>query len=80
MEYKQFYKWCTERTFDGHWGMQEAVICIDIIEKMKKTSILKRKSRWKEFQPVANEIVEKTNKKIEEVLCVNKGGLNQNEL
>lgn len=67
MKYKEFFNWCTERTFDGCWGMQEAVICLDIIEKMKHTSIFKRKTKWLEFEPVANEIVTNTNEIIERI-------------
>ena len=68
MEYKEFTDWCNQRACDGCWGLQEAVICLDIIEKVQKTSIFKRKNKWKEVEPVANEIVTKTNEKIKEVL------------
>lgn len=71
MEYKEFIDWCNQRACDGCWGLQEAVICLDIIEKVQKTAFFKRKNKWKELEPVANEIVTKTNEKIKEVL----GGL-----
>lgn len=64
MKYKYFIEWCNDRACDGCWGLQEAIICISIIEKMQNTSIFKRKSKWKELEPVANEIVTEINKKI----------------
>lgn len=71
MKYKEFIDWCNQRACDGCWGLQEAVMCLDIIDKVQKTSIFKRKNKWKEVEPVATEIVTKTNEKIKEVL----GGL-----
>lgn len=68
MKYKEFRQWCNERCCDGCWGLQEAIICTDIIKQIQSTSILHRKSRWKELELVANEIVTKTNEKIKEVL------------
>ena len=68
MTYKEFDKWCNERCFDGCWGMKEAIICIDIIEKMKETSFFQRRGKWRELEPAANEIVTLTNKKIKEVM------------
>ena len=64
MKYKEFIDWCNQRACDGCWGLQEAVMCLDIIDKVQKTSIFKRKNKWKEVEPVATEIVTKTNEKI----------------
>lgn len=68
MKYKEFNEWCNQRACDGCWGLQEAIICIDIIKKMQSVSFFKRKSKWIELEPVANEIVTKTNKIIKEVM------------
>lgn len=72
MKFKEFSKWCNERACDGCWGLKEAMYCIGICETIYNTSIFRRKSKWKELEPVAVEIVDRTNKKIEEVL----GGAN----
>ena len=73
MKYKEFKDWCSQRAGDGRWGLQEAMICISIREEMKATSIFKRKSKWAELEPVANEIVTNTNAIIEKVV----GGLDE---
>ena len=68
MKYKEFYKWCSDRTFDGCWGMYEAIICINIIEDFKKTPFWKRKKKWEEMkEEIVTNIVEPINKKIAEV-------------
>lgn len=67
MKYKEFRKWCSDRTFDGCWGLREAITCIGIIEDLKITPLLKRKKKWLEYEAIASEIVIRTNAKIEEV-------------
>ena len=69
MKYKQFRKWCSDRTFDGCWGMNEAMICCDIISDLDKTPFWKREKKWRGMEKwVVTNIVEPTNKKIAEVL------------
>lgn len=68
LKYKYFVDWCNQRACDGRWGLQEAVICIHILEEIRETSIFKRKKKWLELEPVANEIVTEINKKIKEIL------------
>lgn len=68
LKFKDFVDWCNQRACDGYWGLQEAVICIHILEEIKDTPIFKRKKKWLELKPVANEIVTETNKKIKEFL------------
>ena len=69
MKYKQFRKWCSDRTFDGCWGMTEAIICCNIISDLDKTPFWKREKKWQEMiEEIVTKIVEPTNKKIAEVL------------
>ena len=35
MTYKEFKSWCNYRTYDGCWGMKEAIICIGIIREIE---------------------------------------------
>lgn len=34
MKYKEFVRWCNERACDGCWGLNTAMICINIINNM----------------------------------------------
>lgn len=70
MTFKKFSNWCNDRAADGCWGLQEAVICCGICDKMYNTIFFKRKKKWQELEPVAVEIVRATNAKIKEVLGV----------
>ena len=70
MKYKEFYKWCNNRCFDGCWGMNEAILCLGVIEKIKKERFWRREKVWqevyaKEVEPVVeatNEIIDKVKK------------------
>ncbi len=68
MTYKEFVKWCNERACDGCWGMITAMVCIDIMRRIKKIPFWKREKYWKaEYeQKVLDEIVNPINKKIAE--------------
>lgn len=68
MKFKEFVKWCDDRAYDGCWGLMEAIICIDIIEKVQKNRFWKREKVWKEFyeEAVLDEIVNPTNEKIQQ--------------
>lgn len=69
MKFKEFVSWCNDRARDGCWGRKEAIICTDIIKKVKKNRFWKREKFWKEFyeKPVLDEIVNPTNEKIQQV-------------
>lgn len=68
MKYKQFSKWCSDRMFDGCWGMTEAIICCNIVTDMQKTPFWKREKKWREMsEEIVTKIVEPTNKKIAEL-------------
>lgn len=47
MTFKQFVAWCNKRVCDGHWGMLEAMICLDTVKTVKKEFFLKREKIWK---------------------------------
>lgn len=34
MTYKEFKNYCNERVCDGRWSMEEAILCISIIEEI----------------------------------------------
>jgi hypothetical protein len=66
MSFKQFEEWCNDRACDGRWGMLEAIVCIDIIDKIISAPFWKRKKLWeKEYkEKVLDEIVNPINDKI----------------
>lgn len=69
MKFKEFVNWCNERAFDGCWGMLEAMVCIDLIGKVKKVPFWKREKLWKENyeQQVLEEIINPIEKKLKEM-------------
>lgn len=66
MSFKQFEEWCNERACDGCWGMLEAMVCLDIIDKIRSAPFWKRKKLWKkEYEKkVLDEIIDPINNKI----------------
>lgn len=69
MTFKQFDAWCNERACDGCWGMLEAMVCIDLIGKMRKIPFWKREKVWREKyeKQALDEIVNPIEEKIKEV-------------
>ena len=69
MKFKEFVNWCNERACDGFWGMLTAMVCIDLIGKVKKAPFWKREKIWKENyeQQVLEEIINPIEKKLEEM-------------
>lgn len=67
MTFKEFSKWCNERTCDGCWGMKEAMICVTICEDIYKKPFWKREKIWREDyeKSIVTQIVEPTNRLIE---------------
>lgn len=39
MTYKEFRDFCLERTYDGRWSMLEAIVYIDIVERIDKIQV-----------------------------------------
>lgn len=79
MTYKEFNTWCNQRACDGRWGMNEAMMCCDIITRISKETRKKYKFLWKfklektwqeltEERECAEIIVSVTNKKIAELI------------
>lgn len=50
MTFKEFVIWCNDRACDGCWGMNEAMICIAIVEGVKNKPFWKRKKEWKKLE------------------------------
>lgn len=59
MTFKQFVSWCNQRASDGCWSMLTAMVCIDLIEKIRKIRFYKREKYWRENyeKQVIDEIV-----------------------
>ena len=70
MKFREFVSWCNQRAADGCWGMLEAMVCVDIIETVRKERFWKREKFWKEkyADDVLEQIVNPIEKKIEEML------------
>ena len=70
MKFREFVSWCNQRSADGCWGMLEAMVCIDIMEKVKQERFWKREKFWKEkcADDVLEQIVTPIEKKIEEMV------------
>lgn len=65
MTWKEFQKWCSDRTFDGCWGYHEAKMCLEVISAIKSVRPWRRKAAWKRVeQDVVRLIVEPTNELI----------------
>lgn len=70
MTYKEFSDWCNKRACDGCWGMNEAVFCIDILDKVQKQPFWKRERKWQELNSqysIQESIVDIINQKFVEV-------------
>lgn len=69
MKFREFVSWCNQRAADGCWGMLEAMVCVDIIETVRKERFWKREKFWKEnyADDVPEHIVNPIEKKIEEM-------------
>ena len=66
MTYKQFRKWCNDRCFDGCWGHEEALICLDVVSEIDKLPFWKRKKAWKQKEEfISNKIVNSINSMIQ---------------
>jgi len=44
MKYKEFSSWCNERACDGFWGLETAIVCIDIINRIQSKPFWKREN------------------------------------
>lgn len=71
MTFKEFVNWCNCRAADGCWGLNEAMICVTLVCELKKQPFWKRTKEWKKMEnEVVTNIVNPTNKKIEEWRCL----------
>lgn len=69
MKFKEFRDWCNQRACDGCWGMQEAIVCLRIVDEVGGKPFWKREKFWKENyeQDVLESIVDPIEKKIREL-------------
>ncbi|MBQ8393820.1 MAG: hypothetical protein IJX51_08680 [Clostridia bacterium] len=76
MKYKQFLEWCNERACDGFWGFNTITICIEVIKTVNKHPFWEREKAWQKINEelkIVENIVEPTNKKIEEYIGESEG-------
>ena len=70
MTYKEFRKWCNDRACDGCWGYKEAVLCIELLQNMRKIPWWKRRKEWKKIETqVLHAVVTPTNQKRQEIMA-----------
>lgn len=67
MKYKEFVQWCNQRACDGCWGMEEAIVCIEVMGDIRKEPFWRREKVWrKKFEVfIVDTIVCPTNELIE---------------
>lgn len=69
MKFKEFANWCNNRWFDGYWGKNTAIVCVNTLDYLKTKPFWKREKIWQEkFAKDITPIVEATNKKIKEIV------------
>ena len=70
MKFREFVSWCNQRAADGCWDVLEAMVCVDIIETVRKERFWRREKFWKEnyADDVLEQIVNPIEKKIEEMV------------
>jgi hypothetical protein len=42
MTYDDFFYYCEERACDGRWSLEEALLCLEIIERLKNIRVYTR--------------------------------------
>lgn len=69
MTFKEFMAWCNYRACDGCWGMQEALLCIEVGREVKKQPLWKREKTWQKLNAEngIEEIIEILDQKRKEV-------------
>lgn len=73
MRYKQFVDWCNCRAADGCWGINEAIICIDVMKTVDTFPFFIRDKVWHTYHEdyILQNIVTPIDEKISKLL---KGG------
>ena len=70
MTFKQFKRWCVDRSCDGCWGHKEALFCAELIRDMMKIPWWKREKVWKSIEfAVLYSVVAPTNQKRQELMA-----------
>lgn len=68
MKYKEFKKWCNERSADSMWNILTAMKCIEVMRVVDKFWFWKRDKIWREYYEtfMLATFVKPTNKLIEQ--------------
>lgn len=65
--FKEFIEWSNERAGDGFWGIDTAIICININHHIKKFPFWRREKEFQKLKDELNkEIIIPINEKIDE--------------
>ena len=65
--FKEFIEWSNERAADGFWGIDTAIICININHHIKKFPFWRREKEFQKLKDELNkEIIIPINEKIDE--------------
>lgn len=70
MPYKAFRAWCNDRASDGCWGLNTALICIDVMGIVQMVPFWRRERVWQRLNKlcrIEEDWVNPTNRKIEEL-------------
>ena len=70
MKYKEFIRWCSDRSADGCWGFNEAQLCISIINDIKRYPFWKREKQWQIYNnyfQLEKDMIIPINNKIKEI-------------
>lgn len=71
MTFKEFVKWCNDRTCDGYWSMNDAIACMQIMKEVNEVWFSWRKENfWQKnySEAVETQIVNPINQKIKILL------------
>ncbi len=72
MKFKEFAAWCNERACDGAWGVQTAMACIEIMNRVYAKPLWKREKEWRSIDSdwkIEELVVKPINALIEEKKC-----------
>lgn len=68
MKYKEFVRWCSDRSADGCWGFKEASLCLFVLDAINSLPFWKREKAWKgEEEFLVNNVITPINKLIEKL-------------
>ena len=70
MKFKEYVEWCNQRACDGYWGIDTAILCIEIYNRINKQPFWRREREWQRINTetkIVEKVVNPINKKIAEL-------------